>query len=60
MAAYEEQQFKVLMSENGVLDVTSESQTDLAARIRRLFLSGTWAVRQFPWSSSAGVRWRGG
>lgn len=37
---YEEQQLKALMSESGVLDVTPESQTDLAARIRsRLQLS---------------------
>jgi histidine triad (HIT) family protein/ATP adenylyltransferase len=31
---YEEQQFKALMLENGVLDVTPEAQTELTARIR--------------------------
>jgi diadenosine tetraphosphate (Ap4A) HIT family hydrolase len=31
---YEQQQFHALMSEHGVLDVTPESQTALAARIR--------------------------
>jgi histidine triad (HIT) family protein len=35
---YEEQQLKALMSENGVLDMTPESQTDLAARIRSCLL----------------------
>jgi diadenosine tetraphosphate (Ap4A) HIT family hydrolase len=38
---YAEQQFKALMSESGVLDVSPESQTDLAARIRSRLLSST-------------------
>ncbi|MGW5864099.1 HIT family protein [Streptomyces sp. NPDC055239] len=40
---YSEQQFHVLMSENGVLDVPSDEAADVAARIRDAVLTAPWA-----------------